>query len=61
MSADTYSQPTILLVHGAWHGAWCWEKLVPELESRGWDVATVVHGHADIRVSGHLTSLLADT
>ncbi|MEU9279553.1 alpha/beta fold hydrolase [Streptomyces sp. NPDC048342] len=41
MSADTYSQPTILLVHGAWHGAWCWEKLVPELESRGWDVATV--------------------
>jgi pimeloyl-ACP methyl ester carboxylesterase len=23
------------LVHGAWHGAWCWELLVPELESRG--------------------------
>ncbi|MEW1775539.1 alpha/beta hydrolase [Streptomyces sp. NPDC086777] len=41
MSADTYRQPTILLVHGAWHGAWCWGKLIPELESRGWDVATV--------------------
>jgi pimeloyl-ACP methyl ester carboxylesterase len=23
------------LVHGAWHGAWCWEKVIPELESRG--------------------------
>ncbi|MPY30190.1 alpha/beta hydrolase [Streptomyces adustus] len=41
MSADKYSQPTILLVHGAWHGAWCWDKLVPELKARGWDVATV--------------------
>lgn len=26
---------TFALVHGAWHGAWCWERLVPELESRG--------------------------
>jgi pimeloyl-ACP methyl ester carboxylesterase len=23
------------LVHGAWHGGWCWERLVPELEQRG--------------------------
>jgi pimeloyl-ACP methyl ester carboxylesterase len=23
------------LVHGAWHGAWCWERLVPELRARG--------------------------
>lgn len=23
------------LVHGAWHGAWCWELLAPELEARG--------------------------
>lgn len=23
------------LVHGAWQGAWCWERLVPELERRG--------------------------
>jgi pimeloyl-ACP methyl ester carboxylesterase len=27
--------PTLVLVHGAWHGAWCWELLVPELERRG--------------------------
>ena len=26
---------TFGLVHGAWHGAWCWELLVPELEGRG--------------------------
>jgi pimeloyl-ACP methyl ester carboxylesterase len=26
---------TFTLVHGAWHGAWCWERLVPELRARG--------------------------
>lgn len=26
---------TFALVHGAWHGGWCWERLVPELERRG--------------------------
>jgi len=26
---------TFGLVHGAWHGAWCWERLVGELEARG--------------------------
>jgi pimeloyl-ACP methyl ester carboxylesterase len=26
---------TFALVHGAWHGAWCWERLTPELESLG--------------------------
>jgi pimeloyl-ACP methyl ester carboxylesterase len=26
---------TIALVHGAWHGAWCWDRLVPELQARG--------------------------
>jgi pimeloyl-ACP methyl ester carboxylesterase len=26
---------TFALVHGAWHGAWCWERLIPELRSRG--------------------------
>jgi pimeloyl-ACP methyl ester carboxylesterase len=23
---------TLLLIHGAWHGAWCWERLLPYLE-----------------------------
>jgi pimeloyl-ACP methyl ester carboxylesterase len=26
---------TFALVHGSWHGGWCFERLVPELESRG--------------------------
>ncbi|MBO0831745.1 MAG: alpha/beta hydrolase [Actinobacteria bacterium] len=26
---------TFVLVHGAWHGAWCWERLTPELAQRG--------------------------
>jgi pimeloyl-ACP methyl ester carboxylesterase len=25
----------IVLVHGSYHGAWCWDLLVPELERRG--------------------------
>jgi pimeloyl-ACP methyl ester carboxylesterase len=30
-----------VLVHGAFHGAWCWVKLVPELERRGHRVVTL--------------------
>ena len=26
---------TYLLIHGAWHGAWCWQKLTPLLEAAG--------------------------
>ena len=26
---------TFALIHGAWHGAWCWDRLIPELELRG--------------------------
>jgi hypothetical protein len=29
---------TFALVHGAWHGAWCWDRLRPELEDRGHQV-----------------------
>lgn len=25
----------ILLIHGAWHGGWCWERVVPLLEAAG--------------------------
>lgn len=24
-----------VLVHGGYHGAWCWERLIPELQQRG--------------------------
>lgn len=26
---------TVVLVHGAWHGAWCWERVVAGLTERG--------------------------
>jgi pimeloyl-ACP methyl ester carboxylesterase len=26
---------TVVLVHGAWHGAWCWEKVVTLLDKEG--------------------------
>jgi pimeloyl-ACP methyl ester carboxylesterase len=30
-----------VLVHGAWHGGWCWEPVVVELEGRGHAVRTI--------------------
>jgi pimeloyl-ACP methyl ester carboxylesterase len=32
---------TFGLVHGAYHGAWCWERITPELERRGHRVLAV--------------------
>jgi pimeloyl-ACP methyl ester carboxylesterase len=32
---------TIVLVHGAFHGGWCWEPLLPELAARDIDAVTV--------------------
>jgi pimeloyl-ACP methyl ester carboxylesterase len=26
---------TFVLIHGSWHGGWCWEQLVPLLEANG--------------------------
>ncbi|MEU1670964.1 alpha/beta fold hydrolase [Streptomyces roseifaciens] len=34
MNADT-DRPTFLLVHGAWHGAWCWDLLRAALDAEG--------------------------
>ncbi len=28
----------IILLHGSWHGAWCWHKVVPHLEAAGHSV-----------------------
>ncbi|HEY3527808.1 MAG TPA: alpha/beta hydrolase [Nocardioides sp.] len=30
-----------VLVHGAWHGSWCWERLEPRLRALGHDVVTM--------------------
>jgi pimeloyl-ACP methyl ester carboxylesterase len=35
-----------VLVHGGFHGAWCWDRLVPELTRRGHSTVTVdLPGH----------------
>lgn len=34
-------RPAVVLVHGAWHGGWCWERVVPLLEEAGVAVHTV--------------------
>ena len=31
---------TYVLVHGAWHGGWCWKKVVPALRAAGHEVYT---------------------
>jgi pimeloyl-ACP methyl ester carboxylesterase len=46
---------SVVLVHGAWHGPWCWAKLVPELEARGLTVSTV-----DLPSSGPDVAALGD-
>jgi pimeloyl-ACP methyl ester carboxylesterase len=34
------AQKTFLLVHGAWHGGWCWRRVADLLEKRGHKVFT---------------------
>jgi dienelactone hydrolase len=31
---------TFVLVHGAWHGGWCWRRVARELQKSGYDVFT---------------------
>lgn len=42
---------TYVLVHGAYHGGWCYEKIVPQLESQGHTaIAVDLPGHGDNRI-----------
>jgi pimeloyl-ACP methyl ester carboxylesterase len=29
------TRPAFILVHGGWHGSWCWQKLTPLLQAAG--------------------------
>lgn len=31
---------TFVLIHGAWHGGWCWDRVTPVLRAAGHDVHT---------------------
>lgn len=40
------STPTVVLVHGAWHGGWCWDNVVQELGRHDIDaIAVDLPGH----------------
>lgn len=67
------STPTnFLLVHGSWHGSWCWELLQPQLEDRGHrvtlvdlpsvdtDVSALGDFDGDTKVVGEAAAQLAD-
>ena len=46
-------QRTAVLVHGAWHGAWCWERVVPLLDAAAVplvvvDLPSVSHDNATL-------------
>jgi pimeloyl-ACP methyl ester carboxylesterase len=39
LSASAQNPPiTFVLIHGAWHGGWCWQLVTPLLEARGHQV-----------------------
>jgi pimeloyl-ACP methyl ester carboxylesterase len=49
---------SLVLVHGAFHGGWCWEQLVPLLEARGHSVlAPDLPGMGDDATSGSVATL----
>jgi pimeloyl-ACP methyl ester carboxylesterase len=48
---------TYVLIHGSWHGAWCWHKIIPRLEAAGHKVIAPDmprHGR-DLRAPGPIT------
>lgn len=49
MAEDASTAPrTFVLVHGAWHGAWCWRRVADLLQTRGHQVfAPTLTGLAD--------------
>lgn len=41
MQAGDVTAPTLVLLHGAWHGAWCWTAMQDELTSLGIDSVAI--------------------
>ena len=54
--ATPNDSPPLLFVHGAWHGAWCWDLGFMEyLADRGYDCHAVsLRGHAGSPIDGSL-------
>ncbi len=62
------AKPPIVLVHGAWHGGWCWARVVPLLRDAGHAVfAPTLTGlgdrahlfHPDIGLADHVADVVA--
>jgi pimeloyl-ACP methyl ester carboxylesterase len=49
---------SFVLTHGSWHGAWCWEQIVPRLRDAGHEVKAVdLPAHGDDRSLPFFASL----
>jgi pimeloyl-ACP methyl ester carboxylesterase len=49
---------TFVLIHGAWHGGWCWYKVIPLLEKKGHTVlAPDLPGHGRDKIPVSAVSL----
>lgn len=50
----------LLLLHGAWHGAWCWEPAMAALARRGFEAHAVsVRGHGGSGPAGRRATVLS--
>jgi pimeloyl-ACP methyl ester carboxylesterase len=48
LTAANAQSKTYILVHGGWHGAWAWKKVVPLLEAKGNKVLAIdLPGHGE--------------
>lgn len=51
----------VVLVHGAWHGAWCWRRLLPLLQAQGHRVFAVSLTGVGERAHLHAQDITLDT
>ncbi|MGW7380602.1 alpha/beta fold hydrolase [Streptomyces sp. NPDC054794] len=46
LTLRSHQTPTVILVHGFWHGSWCWSLVAEQLAARGIaSVAVDLDGH----------------
>ncbi|GAA6141069.1 alpha/beta hydrolase [Hydrogenophaga sp. 5NK40-0174] len=66
-AAPSTAKPAFVLVHGSWHGGWCWKRVLPLLLAQGHDAyAPTLTGvgerahlmSRDIRVQTHVDDVL---
>lgn len=54
-------RPTIILIHGAWHGSWCWDDVAEGVRASGFDVRAVdLPGHDQPGSSSRLWNRVSD-